>query len=109
MPLKKKDNQNSNKSGVRRTDVSTALVSRTMPESLEAEAAVLGSMILDPQCIGAVVQKLTSAAFYRVEHQMIFEAMISLWDKKSDVFDLLLLRMSLKTVNSFRKSAGRNI
>jgi len=106
MPLKKKDNQNSNKSGVRRTDVSTALVSRTMPESLEAEAAVLGSMILDPQCIGAVVQKLTSAAFYRVEHQMIFEAMISLWDKKSDVFDLLLLRDELKNRKQLQEVGG---
>jgi replicative DNA helicase len=106
MPLKKKDNQNSNKSGVRRTDVSTALVSRTMPESLEAEAAVLGSMILDPQCIGAVVQKLTSAAFYRVEHQMIFEAIISLWDKKSDVFDLLLLRDELKNRKQLQEVGG---
>jgi replicative DNA helicase len=77
-----------------------------MPESLEAEAAVLGSMILDPQCIGAVVQKLTSAAFYRVEHQMIFEAIISLWDKKSDVFDLLLLRDELKNRKQLQEVGG---
>ena len=32
---------------------------RRMPESLAAEAAVLGSMIVDPVCIGDVVEKLT--------------------------------------------------
>jgi replicative DNA helicase len=106
MPLKNKDKHNSSKANSRQTDVSAALVSRTMPESLEAEAAVLGSMILDPQCIGLVVQKITSAAFYRVEHQMIFEAIISLWDKKSDVFDLLLLRDELKNRKQLEEVGG---
>ena len=30
-------------------------VLRSMPESLGAEAAVLGSMIVDPRCIGDVI------------------------------------------------------
>ena len=47
-------------------------VSRVMPESLAAEAAVLGSMIIDPQCIGEVVEQVGTDAFYRPEHQMIF-------------------------------------
>ncbi|HBG27380.1 MAG TPA: replicative DNA helicase [Phycisphaerales bacterium] len=85
---------------------SVSLTGRTMPESLEAEAAVLGSMILDPQCIGLVVQKVVSAAFYRIEHQMIFEAIISLWDKKSDVFDLLLLRDELKNRKQLDEVGG---
>ncbi len=102
----KKDRQSSNKAGLRQADASAALTSRTMPESLEAEAAVLGSMILDPQCIGLVVQKLTSSAFYRVEHQMIFEAVISLWDRKSDTFDLLLLRDELKNRKQLEEVGG---
>lgn len=99
MPQKKDKHQNSssNKSSAVKADISPAsLVSRTMPESLEAEAAVLGSMILDPQCIGVVVQKLTSAAFYRIEHQMIFDAIIAQWDKKGETFDLITLRDELK-------------
>ena len=31
---------------------------RSMPESYEAETAVLGSMVLDRECIGQVVQLL---------------------------------------------------
>jgi replicative DNA helicase len=105
MPLKK-DKQSRNNVSSRQMDVSAALTSRTMPESLEAEAAVLGSMILDPQCIGLVVQKLVSSAFYRIEHQMIFEAIISLWDRKSDTFDLLLLRDELKNRKQLEEIGG---
>ena len=35
-----------------------AFANRSMPESLAAEAAVLGSMIIDPECIGEVVEQL---------------------------------------------------
>lgn len=52
-----------------------------MPESLAAEAAVLGSMIVDPQCISQVIEQLKTEAFYRVEHQMIFDALVALFEK----------------------------
>ncbi len=108
MPQRKdRQRQSSNRPAAQQADISSvSLTGRTMPESLEAEAAVLGSMILDPQCIGLVVQKITSAAFYRIEHQMIFEAIISLWDKKSDVFDLLLLRDELKNKKQLDEVGG---
>ena len=69
---------------------------RTMPESLEAEAAVLGSMMLDPQCISQVVPVQLAEAFYRVENQMVFEAMIGLYEKKAEGLDMVLLRDELK-------------
>ena len=53
-------------------------IGRTMPESLAAEAAVLGSMIIDPECIDEVVEQVSSDAFYRLEHQMIFDALVGL-------------------------------
>ncbi len=69
---------------------------RTMPESLSAEAAVLGSMIIDPECIGQVVGQLKAGAFYRIEHQMIFDALIGLYEKnKAGVLDAVLLRDAL--------------
>jgi replicative DNA helicase len=52
-----------------------------MPESLAAEAAVLGSMIIDPECISEVVELIGSGAFYRLEHRYIFEALVSLYEK----------------------------
>jgi replicative DNA helicase len=53
-----------------------------MPESVAAEAAVLGSMIIDPECIGEVIEQLKAQAFYRLENRYIFEALIALYEKK---------------------------
>ena len=60
---------------------SAGMVNRSMPESLAAEAAVLGSMIVDPKCISQVVEQLKTEAFYRIEHQMIFDAILALFEK----------------------------
>jgi replicative DNA helicase len=83
-----------------------AVAGRTMPESLEAEAAVLGSMLLDPECIGLVVQKIKTEAFYRFEHQMMFDAIVALWEKKDNDFDLVLLRDELKKRGQLEEIGG---
>jgi len=70
---------------------------RTMPESLAAEAAVLGSMIVDPVCISQVIEQLDRTAFYRVEHQMIFDALIALYERnRGEAIDGVLLRDELE-------------
>lgn len=69
---------------------------RSMPESLAAEAAVLGSMLIDPECIGDVVEHLTAESFYRVEHRFIYDALITLYEKNEGVgIDPVLLRDEL--------------
>lgn len=70
---------------------------RSMPESLAAEAAVLGSMMIDPECIGDVIEQLNADAFYRIEHQMIFDALVALYEKnKGGTLDAVLLRDELE-------------
>jgi len=74
-----------------------------MPESLAAEAAVLGSMIIDPECIGQVVECLKTDDFYRVEHRIIYNGLISLYEKSrgGDAIDAVLLRDELEKQKSF--------
>lgn len=81
-----------------KSDVAGKLtVGRSMPESLAAEAAVLGSMIVDPVCIADVLQHLSRQAFYRPEHQMIFDAVVALYEKNpSEAIDGVLLRDELE-------------
>lgn len=57
---------------------------RSMPESLAAEAAVLGSMLIDPKCIADVIEILGREGFYRIEHQHIFDAIIGLYEKSGN-------------------------
>lgn len=68
-----------------------------MPESAEAEAAVLGSMVLDRSCISQIVQMLKPDSFYRLEHQMVYSAILDLFERGPEVdVDLVLLRDELK-------------
>ena len=84
-----------------------AVLNRTMPESLEAEAAVLGSMLQEPSCIGEVVEKINSEAFYRPENKMIYEALISLYEKnKGGSLDAVLLRDELKKRKQLEEVGG---
>ena len=85
------------------------LANRRMPQSLAAEAAVLGSMIIDPNCINDVVEKVKTNAFYRVEHRMIFDALISLYEKSrgEDVaIDAVLLRDELEKRKQLEEVGG---
>ena len=86
---------------------SEGVMGRSVPESLEAEAAVLGSMILDPECIGDVVQQITSDLFYRPEHQIIFDAIVELYENNKKI-DLVLLRDELKKRNKLKAVGGVN-
>ena len=80
---------------------------RSMPESLAAEAAVLGSMIIDPNCISEVVGQLKADAFYRIEHQMIFDALIALYEKnKGEALDAVLLRDELEKRRQLEEVGG---
>jgi replicative DNA helicase len=87
------ERQNRNQAGA----AAGLLANRSMPESLAAEAAVLGSMIVDPVCIGQVIEQIDRQAFYRIEHQIIFDAIVWLYEKhRSEAIDAVLLRDELE-------------
>jgi len=90
-----------------RTDGGQALTSRMMPESLAAEAAVLGSMIIDSACIGQVIEILNRDAFYRIENQLIYDAIIALYEKnKGGTLDGFLVRDELEKRNQIEDIGG---
>lgn len=55
------------------------LLSRQMPHSIEAEQAVLGSMIIDARCIGDVLGILKPSDFYSPVNRDIFETIYSMF------------------------------
>ncbi len=81
--------------------------SRRMPESLAAEAAVLGSMIIDPECIGDVVELLERDSFYRVEHQLIFDVVVALYERnRGEGIDGVLVRDELESRKVLEEVGG---
>jgi len=70
------------------------LFERIAPQNTEAEMCALGSMLLDSDAIGLVVQKLKPAYFYKSANRVIYETMIELYDASTAV-DLVILRDAL--------------
>ncbi|MBO4853827.1 MAG: replicative DNA helicase [Oscillospiraceae bacterium] len=55
------------------------LLNRSMPHSPEAEQAVLGSMLIDGDCVKDVMDKLHADDFYLQHNRDIFEAICSMF------------------------------
>ena len=70
--------------------------------SIEAEAAVLGSMILDSACIGGILPVLDGESFFKPEHQTIYNALIALFVGNCPV-DAISLRTELKVTNQLEQ------
>ncbi len=87
--------------------LAAAMSGRSMPESLAAEAAVLGSMLVDPACIGEVVEQLKTDAFYHIEHRYMFDALVALYEKnKGTGLDAVLLRDELEKRHQLDEVGG---
>ena len=56
------------------------LLTRQMPHSLEAEQAVLGSMLIDARCIPVVIEKLRAEDFYLKQNRDIYETIYSMFN-----------------------------
>ena len=59
------------------------LLLRQMPHSLEGEQAVLGSMLIDADCVKDVMDKLRPADFYLRQNREIFETIYSMFTPTS--------------------------
>lgn len=55
---------------------------RTTPANVEAEQAVLGSLLIDPDAIIKIASTLRDADFYREPHQWIYSALLSLHERR---------------------------
>ena len=72
-----------------------ALMKRVMPNSLEAEQSVIGSMIMDREAIIAASEILLKEDFYHQQYGVLFEAMVDLFNEGQPA-DLVTLQNRLK-------------
>lgn len=78
---------------------------RALPYNIEAEEAVLGSIMLDAGAFERV-PFLKKESFYRVNHQAIFEAIHALYSQ-GDPADIILLCNMLGRLGTLEKAGGR--
>ena len=75
------------------------------PQNLEAEEAVLGSILLEQDSIISVMEFILTDDFYRVAHQLIFAAMIEL-NQNSEAIDPITVSEKLRQKNQIDNVGG---
>lgn len=71
-----------------------SLNGKTPPQSIELEEAVLGALLLDQNALNNTIQMLREEYFYRPEHQVIFRAILTLFEQSKPV-DMLTVTQQL--------------
>ena len=82
-------------------------VERIQPHSIEAEEAVLGSLLIDPDAIFDVAAFLKPDAFYREQNRWIYQAIRDLHDRHEPV-DLITLTQELHGQGKLAEIGGES-
>ena len=64
------------------------------PQALDVEEAVIGALLVEPNCVDDVMEELTPSCFYSEKYRMIFEAMTRLVNGHTSI-DVLTVREQL--------------
>ncbi len=80
-------------------------VGKVPPHDIQAEQAVLGSMLLDKDAVIDAIEVLKEDSFYREDNKMIFSAILSLY-AKSEPIDLITVKSELTENGNFDKIGG---
>lgn len=83
----------------------SVLLERVPPQNIEAEQAVLGSMLLDKDAIYSVIEILKPSDFYHEAHSIIYQAIMELNDQGQAV-DLVTLSDFLRRNQKVEQVGG---
>ena len=78
-----------------------------LPYSVEAEQAVLGSLIIDPKCISEVAVQTKADYFYIPQHRDIYSAITSMYELSQSI-DFISLLERLKKDGVYDEAGGKS-
>ena len=81
------------------------MLDKVQPQSIDAEMAVLGSMLLDREVISDAIETLGPDSFYKEAHRRIYSAIVKVFDENKAV-DLITVMEELKKTNSLDEIGG---
>ena len=79
---------------------------RLPPQNVEAEEAILGGILLDPEAIGRVMEILSPEAFYIATHRDIYRAALDLHSRGQPT-DLITVTLWLRDHNKLDRVGGQ--
>ena len=75
------------------------------PHDIDAEQAVLGSILTDKDAVAEAIETLKEEDFYRDDNKAIFEAVLNLYSKSEPV-DIITLKDELESMGKFEQVGG---
>ena len=82
------------------------LLMKQLPHSVEAEQAVLGSMLIDPRCVPEVIDKLRVEDFYLRQNREIYETIYSMFNY-SETIDPVMVLENMKKNGYYDENQSR--
>ena len=86
-------------------DMSSYVLGKLPPQARALEEAVLGAIMLEKDALTEVLDVLQSDSFYSDAHQVIYSAMLRLFERSQPI-DLLTVREELKKMGELESSGG---
>lgn len=80
-------------------------INKTLPHNIEAEKALLGCILIDPDAIYKVADMIVADDFYKPAHQIIYSAIMYLFERR-EAIDLLTVTNRLKEIGELEKIGG---
>ncbi len=75
------------------------------PHDVEAEQAVLGSMLTDKDAVISAIEVLKEEDFYRTDNRAIYEAILNLYNRAEPV-DIITVKAELESLGKFEQVGG---
>lgn len=81
-------------------------IGKVPPQSIEAEEALLGALLVNPASITRVIETLTPESFYKPAHKVMYSAIVDLFNKSEPV-DIVTVSEYLRDIDKLEKAGGR--
>ena len=78
---------------------------RIPPHDIEAEQAIIGSMLTDKDAVIAAIEILREQDFYREDNRIIYSAILNLYNR-SEPIDIITLKAELKSMGKLEAVGG---
>ncbi len=75
------------------------------PHDIEAEQAVIGSMLTDQEAVYAAIEKLKPEDFYREDNKQIYTAILNIYNKAEPI-DIITLKAELSSMGKLDAVGG---
>jgi len=80
-------------------------IGKVPPNDIEAEQAVIGSMLTDTEAVSTAIEVLKEDDFYREDNKIIFSAILNLYNKSQPI-DIITLKAELSSIGKLEAVGG---